>query len=265
MAPKFYYIAHLLTRASLVAVLCVVAGTPHRVWAQSESEPVPESATPAAVESAQSASTELTEERTEREEHTNTPDAVSADVSTAEGAADDERQLLFEEEGDPEGVRPPRAIGIGDVVRMLLVLGAVVAAIYGLFFVLKRLSSRHKQSSDVFRLHGSLSLTNGGSLHVVEIGDHLYVVGCGDHGVSLISEITDQESHAHIKKQSSESHDAPRRGFGAQLKHLIQGGVKRQTPNPKIKFTNPLNALHSVHSRLRTLNQQRPEDLGGVR
>ena len=169
----------------------------------------------------------------------------------------DESQLRFADAPE-EADDPPPLIGPGDIIRMLLVLGVVVAAIYGLFILLRRLSARQRQSSDSFRLHGSLSLTNNGSLHIVEVGSHLYLLGCGDQGVSLISEITDEASQEQIKKISREAGGTPKRSFRQQLFNLLPSASikKRGATSTTTMFSNPFQVLRAAQSRLQNLHRE---------
>ncbi len=177
---------------------------------------------------------------------------IASPESSRSNETPDESQLRFEDAPEETG-DPPPLIGPGDIIRMLLVLGVVVAAIYGLFFVLRRLSNRQRQSSDSIQLRGSLSLTNNGSLHIVEVGSHLYLLGCGDQGVSLISEITDEASQEQIKKISREAGDTPKRSFRQQLFNLLpSASIKKK----RTTISNPFQMLRAAQSRLQNLHPE---------
>lgn len=113
------------------------------------------------------------------------------------------------------------AFGIWDLVRMVLILGIVVGLIYGVFYLLKRGAGGRLPESNSMRVLGNLQLPGNRTLHLVEAGRQVFLVGGGEHGVSLISEITDQESldDIHLKYQTASP--GIRRNFSELLSGVL--------------------------------------------
>ncbi len=109
-----------------------------------------------------------------------------------------------------------------DFVRMLLILAAVVVVIYLLFWLLRRGSRGRMPESDVIRVIGSRGLTGNRSLHLVEVGTSLYLVGSAEGGVRLIAEITDKESIDSVRLKSAEEGPGGKRGFGQVLSEIFR-------------------------------------------
>ena len=82
---------------------------------------------------------------------------------------------------------------IWSMVRMVLVLALVAAAVYGVVFFIKR-SSKKKDMDDPFlKLLASAHLGFNRYAHIVSVGDRAWLVGSSDGGVNLIGEIDDKD------------------------------------------------------------------------
>ncbi|MFP3040194.1 flagellar biosynthetic protein FliO [Treponema primitia] len=114
------------------------------------------------------------------------------------------------------------------VLRMVLVLALAAAAIYGLVFFFKRLSRSPEQKNPYLKILARTPMGAGSSVAVVSVGNKAWLVGAGDNGVSLISEITDQEMvDAMLLDDSRKGSDgAPKfLNFSALLRRLGGGGA----------------------------------------
>jgi flagellar protein FliO/FliZ len=168
--------------------------------------------------------------------------AASADGAgepAAEGNAGvDETTLTFAED-DGESATPegqPGAInslGVWDFVRMVLVLGIVIAAIYLVFYLLKRASGGRFENSPMIRLLGSHALPGNKALHLVEVGRQVFLIGVGDEGISLISEISDQESLDELRLKASTAPSERKSNFADLLSGFFQSatGSRAQSGN----------------------------------
>ena len=87
---------------------------------------------------------------------------------------------------------------------MFIILAAVVGAIYLLFWILRRSAGRRVTENDLIRVLGSKNLAGNRSLHLVEVGSSVFLVGASDGGVELISEITDKESLDSVRLKATE-------------------------------------------------------------
>lgn len=108
-----------------------------------------------------------------------------------------------------------------DVLRMVLVLGAVLGVIYLLFYLLKKASRPVKDSGSLIDLLATRNLTNSSAVHLVKVGSQIFLVGAGDTGVRLVSEITDKETLDRIALEESE--DAGSRSFTEVLRGVFKG------------------------------------------
>lgn len=156
----------------------------------------------------------------------------ASDAQPPDGGADapapvDERELTFgAEEGEDAGTQPGSidSFGVWDFVRMIIVLGVVIAAIYLVFFLLKRASGGRLENSPMIRVLGSHALPGNKALHLVEVGRQVFLVGVGDDSLSLISEISDQESLDELRLKASTSTERTRGSFADMLSGFFHGG-----------------------------------------
>jgi flagellar protein FliO/FliZ len=140
--------------------------------------------------------------------HAQTPDAslpggetqVRTDASSAETGAPPEapsqavdENFLLLDEALPEGnaVSGPSSFFL--ILRMVLVLVLVAAAVYGLVYFFRRLGRPAPERDPYLKLLSSVHLGSNRYVHVVALGAKAYLIGAGDSGVSLIGEVEDQE------------------------------------------------------------------------
>ena len=134
----------------------------------------------------------------------------------------DERLLpIGDSEDADQSVVAARAIGAGDIVRMLLVLIVVIGIIYATFILLKRASRAQVQSSSVIHNISTMSLGGNKALHIIKIGTHYYVIGSTEQSVQLIETIEDEESIDTINLYSDGSPRAHKGTFKARIAALL--------------------------------------------
>lgn len=128
------------------------------------------------------------------------PDAAAQDAAAAGNAASGSAaQPAPDLTPLPGGAEPGAAAWplaaatTGDFVRMVVVLGAVLGAIYLLFLLLKR-GARVRGRGGGIALLGSRSLGGSRSLHLVQVGRGVYLVGATDQALNLIAEVTDRDA-----------------------------------------------------------------------
>jgi len=164
----------------------------------------------------------------------------------------DESTLLFDEPGSTEpgqDFSSGPSFGVGDFVRMVLVLAAVVAAIYGIFFVIKKASAGTTGDSDLIRPLGSRTLPGNKSLHLVEIGQQVFLVGAADHAINLIAEITDKESIDQLVLQAATESGNRKKSF-SELLGAVLGGARG---NGASAAAGPFQFMNQQKERLRKL------------
>jgi len=113
-----------------------------------------------------------------------------------------------------------------DFVRMILVLACVLGIIYLLFWLLRRGAGKRVQENDLIRVLGSRGLSGSRSLHLVEVGSAVYLVGSSDGGVELISEITDKETLDSLRLRAAEEAPAGRRTFAQALGEIFRPAAR---------------------------------------
>lgn len=156
-------------------------------------------------------------------------DSTSGDApapeNEPESVATDETQLTFaDEETAPAPGGSLGTFGTWDYVRMVIVLAAVIGAIYLVFWLLKRGARGRVQNSRIVRVLGSHGLPGNKGLHVVEVGNQIFLVGTGDETVRLIAEITDKESIDEMRLIASEQDSARPSSFGEALSGFFTSG-----------------------------------------
>ena len=92
---------------------------------------------------------------------------------------------------------------VWDFIRMLLVLAGVLGFIYLIFFLLKKAGAPKIVSDSTIKILSTQNLEAGRSLHLIEIGPQIFLIGSGESSVQLISEITDKETIDTIKLDES--------------------------------------------------------------
>ena len=128
--------------------------------------------------------------------------------------------------GEPSGTAPSATVapfGLWDLLRMVLVLAAVVGAIYLIFYLLKRAGRAKVGDSRAITVVGSQPLPGNRALYLVKVGSQLFLVGSGGDAVGLISEITDKESVDALLLRAAELGETPRRSFGELIAGMLRG------------------------------------------
>lgn len=119
----------------------------------------------------------------------------------------DESTLIINTD-DPTGEEAPEvsatAIGMADLLRTVLVLLLVIGAIYLVMYILRRFSTSGVDGSSLIKVVGSKGLMKDSAVHLLEVGNQVFLVGTGNSSVNLISEITDQETIDNIRLNLSE-------------------------------------------------------------
>ncbi len=147
-------------------------------------------------------------------------------------ALPDEKTLTVDTEPvqQPELNRNVSSFSVWDVVRMLLVLGAVLGVIYLLFFLLKKAARPVRDSGSVIDVIATRSITGNSSVHLLKVGKQVFLVGSGDGNVRLISEITDKETLDTIELDNVPA-AAGNKSFSSVIKDVFQMSGGGKTPD----------------------------------
>ena len=104
-----------------------------------------------------------------------------------------EQAIVFGDGGAGAAMPAPITSPFG-LFRVVLTLALVAAAIYGVVFLLKKATRGGRATQDPFlKVLAAAPIGANRSVHVVTLGSQAWLVGAAEHGVSLISEITDKE------------------------------------------------------------------------
>lgn len=139
-----------------------------------------------------------------------------------------------------------------DFVRMLVILGVVVGVIYLLFFLLRKGMQRRLPENETIRVVGSRTLTGSRALHLVEVGRSLYLIGVAEQAVSLISEISDQESIDRVRLERSRPPGSAGRGGRAGFSGLLAGLI-RPGKSRKDDLSGTIEYMQKQQERLKKL------------
>ncbi len=115
-------------------------------------------------------------------------------------------------------------LGIGDFIRMILILGFVIALVYGFFWLLKRFSGVKAEREDVIHIISTRPLKGDTALHLIETGKRLFLIGGSGNSINLITEIDDKESIDEIRLTASKN-PTPANGFNSLIKRRLNSGA----------------------------------------
>ena len=157
-------------------------------------------------------------------------------------------ELILIDEGSAQETSQAPIISTWDFVKMLLVLGGVVGLIYLLFVLLKRGARNRYPENQLIRMLDYQSLSGSRALHLVEVGNSIFLVGSAENGVSLISEITDKEGLDTIRLELSQKPAPQRRNFSDMLLNLF-----KPADNKRISLVDSINFMKQQKDRLKKL------------
>ena len=108
------------------------------------------------------------------------------------------------------GGQPVPGTSVLGILRVIITLAVVAAAIYGIVFFLKRLARGNAAQDPFLKSLASIPLGVNRSAHIISVGSKAWLVGAAESGVNLISEIDDQDIlNAMILENSRKSAEAP--------------------------------------------------------
>ena len=81
----------------------------------------------------------------------------------------------------------------GFLIKTIIALILVCAAIYGIMYFFKKKNNTIKSDDDFLRRVSSLDLAPGKSIEIVSLVDHAYILGVTDSNINLLGEVQDKE------------------------------------------------------------------------
>jgi flagellar protein FliO/FliZ len=150
----------------------------------------------------------------------------------------DETTLSFGDSGAPARAAATAAGSstLSYFLRMIVVLALVLAAIYGIYRLMKRLARPKTAEDSAVKVLASTSLGQGKALHVIGLGSKAYLIGATDSSISLVAEVQDKDFVDSLALQAAMA-PSPRPGAGRDFSELLtslmgrrggRGGAKSQ-------------------------------------
>lgn len=169
-------------------------------------------------------------------------------ISQDTGVNPDETTLSIapsgEGTGDGAGDDSLSVFTAWDFIRMVLILGAVVAVIYIIFFLLKRSGNPKFQDTRLIKVLSSKTLSGSRTLHLVEVGNQIFLVGASESTINLVSEIVDKETLDGLRLQAESADSGERKNFGEVLTQVFRGNQKP---------VQPMSFLHEQRQRVKNM------------
>ncbi len=134
---------------------------------------------------------------------------------------DESALVLSDAAPGPSGAQASTSI-LPYIIRMVLVLGIVVALIYGLYALLRRAGRPKAQPDSPLKLLASAPVGPGRALVLASLGQKAWLLGSTDSSISLIAEIDDKEliDSLELKAQYVQS------GGGQDFAGMLMGLLK---------------------------------------
>lgn len=156
---------------------------------------------------------------------------LTAQETTEETGPQSEADIVFDQAEDaqntPDQIEPVGSISVWSFVSMFLVLAGVVAAIYGLFYFLKRMSGQNYADNNLIRILSTKSLSSTRAVHLVSLGKRYLLIGSAENSVNLLTEIDDKESRDEIEVFLAREEEKPKRSFKELLGGILPGGESK--------------------------------------
>jgi flagellar protein FliO/FliZ len=109
---------------------------------------------------------------------------------------------------------------------MIVVLALVLAAIYGVYRLMKRVSRPKAADDSAVKVLASTSLGPGKALHVISLGSKAYLVGATDSAISLVAEVEDKDFVDSLALQAAMA-PASKPGAGRDFTELLSSLMSR--------------------------------------
>ncbi|WP_143559104.1 flagellar biosynthetic protein FliO [Alkalispirochaeta americana] len=148
-----------------------------------------------------------------------------------------------------------RAFGIGDLLRMVLVLLLVIGAVYGIIsFLRRRVPHVRTEEDSPLRLLASRDLGTNTWLYAVMVGREVLLLGGGEGSLQLISRVEDQETIDELVLAGSQktAKDETPPSFGVLLGRLAGNAV---APGNGTAAQPPRSFLAAQQERLRKMRR----------
>lgn len=149
----------------------------------------------------------------------------SGSVTEAIETVDLEAGFLINDDQGEAGGSGIATFSTWNIIRMVLILAAVIAVIYVIFYFLKKSSAGKSTDRTLINILGSQSLSSNRNLHLVKIGEQIFLIGSSENSVNLISEISDRESIDALMLEVSSEGTVEKKSFAGVLNSIFKPAV----------------------------------------
>ncbi|MDR2542853.1 MAG: flagellar biosynthetic protein FliO [Treponema sp.] len=139
--------------------------------------------------------------------------------------------FTFEDE-TPVSMRITDPSSAWSIIWMILVLALCAAAIYGIVFFIKKASRRTVRDDPFLKVLANTNLGLNRYVHIVSVGSKAWLVGAGENGVNLISEIEDKEIVDAMLLEDSRKGEAASSRLGDFMSMMRHLGVRTAANAP---------------------------------
>ena len=116
------------------------------------------------------------------------------------------------------------------VIKMIVALVLVVAALYGIMWFFKKKNNPAQSDDDFLRRVSTLNLSPGKSVEIVTLVDRGFILGVTDSNINLISEITDKEMISALNLNFDKKQNTKKpMNFSDVLQMFMPGGLKNKS------------------------------------
>lgn len=167
----------------------------------------------------------------------------------SQDANPDETTLAIDVPADGSGESGSLSVfSAWDFIKMVLILAAVIGVIYGIFHFLKKSGNPKFGETRLIRVLSSKTLTGARALHLVEVGNQVFLVGTSENAVNLVSEIDDKETLDGLKLQAASAATSEKRSFAAIIGQAFGKPVAAER-----SAADPMAFLKSQRQRVRNM------------
>lgn len=164
-------------------------------------------------------------------------EAGNKDSAAAPGT---DESAIYLDAGDADLPATRQAKGPSSVLvllRVVLVLAIVCAAIYGVVWLLKKTTVVNAANDPYLKAVSSITLAPNKTVQVITIGTKAYLVGVTDQGITLIDEVTDRELIDAMNLEADRKASMPHANFASVLSSFLPKNEAR-TKNPDESSTD---------------------------
>lgn len=176
-----------------------------------------------------------------------------------------ESQIQLDFDGETEEIRQPSAASVSGVwifLRMIIVLGIVIAALYLLFRFMKKTVEPEPDSDDeVFlRRVSAVGIGAGKSVQIVSLWNKAYVLGVSDSCVSLLETIEDKDLVDAMNRYADMNSAKPKPKTFEEILELFMPGQKSRSSEKSRKKEGKSAYDESTMNLIHSLKEKRVSD-----